>query len=73
MLFQEGARGELCEPGVFEESVALGVFAQGGEDDVAGEEAVGGGVAGGDGFAGRGAGSGGGVWGGSGNGGIGEH
>jgi hypothetical protein len=52
--FEEVSGRELCEPFGFELSISFGVFAEGREDDVTGEEPVCGGIAAGDGFAGIG-------------------
>ena len=51
VLLQQIARGQLLGPFGLKLAVAFGVFAEGWEDDVTGEEAVGGGVAAADGFA----------------------
>jgi hypothetical protein len=52
--FEEVSGRELCEPFGFELSISFGVFAEGREDDVTGEESMCGGIAAGDGFAGFG-------------------
>ena len=52
VTFEEGAWGKLGHPLGFELAVAFRVLAEGGEDDITGEESVGGGVAAGNGFAG---------------------
>ena len=54
MLLQQVTRDKLGGPGGLKLLVAGGVFAEGGEDDIAGKDAVGGGIAAGDGFAGIG-------------------
>ena len=54
VLFEEVARGKLLGPFGLKLLVTCGVFAEGRQDDITGEEAVGGGIAAGDGFAGIG-------------------
>jgi len=52
--FEEVSGRELCEPFGFELSISFGIFAEGRQDDITGEETMSGGIAAGDGFAGFG-------------------